>query len=153
MQLNTSEGYRNLQCTACHKQSRCKFWTCAHGIPWHECDVHRQDPSQHLTTRGVKRVDKPAASSLLLLPSSRAGPVVKLRKVPLQSVARGIKRIHSGDDIRLVEGGGLYSLNPEQCPRLAAKFARSSRFVQPHIVSASSSSQWMESESSEMRPC
>ena len=138
MQLHTPQGYRNLQCTACHRQGRCKNWLCIHGISWHTCDEHRQDPAAHLSTRGrnVKVADE-HASKIRLLPSNRDGPVLKSRRAQPTSVKRGVKRDLS-PDVGLDKASGLYSLDPSQCPRLAAKFRLSDRFVQPRIASADS---------------
>ena len=136
MQLNTVQGYRNLQCTACHKQNRCKNWTCSHGLPWHECILHRLDPAAHGSTRGERTLGKADGRPKHLLPSNRHGPIAKVRKSAFPLPARrGVKRPLCSD-VALGSDRVLYSLDPARCPNLAKKFHFSDRFVQPRTDSA-----------------
>ena len=51
MQLFTPQGYRNINCSKCATQRRTKGWKCECGIAWHTCDVHRNDPTVHRSTK------------------------------------------------------------------------------------------------------
>ena len=58
MQLRTKDGYRALHCKGCGKQERSLFNVCQCGTIWHQCEVHRTDPSYHLSRKPVVRKKK-----------------------------------------------------------------------------------------------
>ena len=51
MQLFTPQGFRNINCSKCATQKRTKGWKCECGVAWHMCDIHRNDPSVHRSTK------------------------------------------------------------------------------------------------------
>ena len=115
MQLWYDDGYRSLRCCGCKKMSRSTHWKCFHGIQWHQCIVHRDDPEEHFTTR--KNAGVLSQPALKQLSADRAEPISKKQRVQrANNQPANRKRI-------------IQSLNPSQfhidwtkCPRLAIKF-------------------------------
>ena len=52
MQLRTKVGYRAIHCKTCGKQECCARNTCQCGSVWHQCEVHRIDPEEHISRKG-----------------------------------------------------------------------------------------------------
>ena len=125
MQLHTDEGYRNVQCTACKKQSRANKWQCSHGILWHRCAEHRIDPCSHSTTRKAVKSKVPPLPSALQ-PSTRPEPRRKIQRSDNRMTRKDLKR----EPAQIVsEDVTLFQLNPAKCPRLAEKFKNSALFT------------------------
>ena len=53
MQLRTSEGFRAVHCRTCGKQERCLRNRCQCGSIWHQCVLHRVDPSEHTSRKAA----------------------------------------------------------------------------------------------------
>ena len=116
MQLWTDEGYRNIWCSKCRKQSRCQDWRCRHDLVWNECPIHRQDPEQHRTIRSAQSLGK-LAPPVTLLSSERPEPESKSRKQCRRKLNAAIKRkcvIQSTHP-------AFYNVGLSKCPKLAAK--------------------------------
>ena len=116
MQLWTDEGYRNIWCSKCRKQSRCQDWRCRHDLVWNECPIHRQDPEQHRTIRSAQSLGK-LAPPVTLLSSERPEPESKSRKQCRRKLNAAIKRkcvIQSTHP-------AFYNVDLSKCPKLAAK--------------------------------
>ena len=52
VQLRTRRGYRDIYCCKpiCKQHERCTHNRCQCGLIWHQCPIHRYDPSQPRTT-------------------------------------------------------------------------------------------------------
>ena len=117
MQLWYGDGYRNLHCCKCKKMSRSTHWQCSHGILWHKCLQHRQDPHEHTTTRAVNGQGTRNPKKVELQSADRPEPQPKVPKTSrVRKFGPNLKRI-------------VQSLNPTvinidwaKCPKLARKF-------------------------------
>ena len=58
MQFFTPQGLRDINCSKCATQKRTKGWKCECGVAWHTCDIHRNDPSVHRSTKPQAAVKK-----------------------------------------------------------------------------------------------
>ena len=66
MQLFTSQGLRNINCSKCATQKGTKGWKCECGSAWHTCDIHRNDPTVHRSTKppaALKKSDESKETS------------------------------------------------------------------------------------------
>ena len=121
MQLWYDDGYRSIHCTKCKHMSRSTHWQCHHGIRWHQCIEHRQDPSEHQTNRRKNGQPEDIARGQLdhgtLLSADRPEPKTKKPRVNRIAIRfMGQKRIVQSENPQRV------NLDWSKCPRLAAKF-------------------------------
>ena len=130
MQLWYGDGFRNINCSRCRKMSRSTHWHCCHGIQWHKCLIHREDPVEHRTIRKLGKFAGSSINAMPLLPSTRPGPAIKRQRVSNSAEFKRKSIIQSANP-------ALYSTDLSKCPRLAAKF--------PHLYSAL--------QSDECEPC
>ena len=54
MQLRTTLGYRGIHCRVCGKQELCARNKCQCDLIWHQCKLHRIDPSRHKSRKADK---------------------------------------------------------------------------------------------------
>ena len=73
--------FRSIHCIRCKHMSRATHWQCDHGIQWHKCLMHRDDPLEHRTTRVPNQVNAIPAKPVQLLPAQRPGPEPKKQKL------------------------------------------------------------------------
>ena len=121
MQLWYGDGFRSIHCQSCKHMSRSTHWMCHHGIRWHQCIEHRQDPSEHQTTRRKNGQPRDIASGHLdhgsLLSADRLEPKTKKPRVNRIAIrCMGQKRIVQSENPQRV------NLDRTKCPRVAAKF-------------------------------
>ena len=120
MQLRYGDGFRSLHCTACKKMSRATHWSCPHAAQWHKCAVCRTDPEEHRTIRHTNRKMPSCDQAVVrLLPADRPGPTIKRQRVS-RAVACAVHRK------RIIQSANFvpFQIDPDKCPRLAAKFPR-----------------------------
>ena len=55
MQLRCAQGYRAIHCKRCGKQERTIKNRCQCGMVWHICPVHRVDPEEHRSRKGLSK--------------------------------------------------------------------------------------------------
>ena len=55
MQRRSRQGYRSITCPKCHSHARVERAHCQCGIIWHQCMLHRIDPTVHKSTKPQTR--------------------------------------------------------------------------------------------------
>ena len=118
MQLWYDDGYRSIHCQTCKKMSRSTHWKCHHGIQWHKCLEHCEDPPEHRTIRmnnGGQRVNNAVTGTLL--PADRPEPQTKKQRASRVNVrSAGMKRVIQN------ENPTEFKIDWSKCPKLASKF-------------------------------
>ena len=123
MQMRNQEGYRAIVCRCCKKQQRTQNWTCQCGCLWHQCTLHRIDPTTHQSRRTAND-DRGAKRPPELLATNRPKPKVKA------AIIKHTNRRHTGHRMCLelpvtgvTELAGAHAISKEHCPKLADKLA------------------------------
>lgn len=117
MQLWYDDGYRSIHCQTCKHMSRSTHWKCSHGIMWHRCEEHRQDPDEHRTNGRKKGQSTINATAVKLLSADRPEPTTQKMRVERVNIrAMGMKRILQSENPTAI------SLDWTKCPRLSLKF-------------------------------
>ncbi len=131
MQLKMVDGYRGICCTKCHKQARVSLHHCQCRTIWHQCPIHRHDPSVH---RSIKPVGQDKAAKLkdvkVRLSLHRMAPEATTRKLTKRRRLEWVCSEHRLHMHGLVTNSGVTvapQLSAHRHPQLAAKF--------PHLVS------------------
>ena len=101
MQLWTDEGFRNVWCRGCQKQSRAQTWWCLHEKPWRECSIHRIDPDEHRTNKAAPKAKGQAV--VRMLPYDRPEPAEKKARTARMSEAKRKLIVQSAHPHKLVQ--------------------------------------------------
>ena len=77
-QLKVDVGFRAIHCKKCGKQERVHSNKCACSLIWHQCPVHRVDPTAHSSrkTNGKRETGKQTGRKVKLKSSTRAAPTI-----------------------------------------------------------------------------
>ena len=126
MQMRNHQGYRNIVCRGCNKQSRTQNWCCECGIRWHKCQIHRIDPATHQSRRRINGIAA-AKENRELLPTDRPKPLIKDRPRRAQKVRNVSSFIICTAQLNVADTqlSAAHHISRAECPKLAAKLAES----------------------------
>ena len=122
MQLRTHLGYRGITCAKCHNHARVGRAKCQCGTIWHQCMIHRIDPTVHKSTKPPTRDQEGKQDEGKKLDSRREAPEVRDNarhaKRMRKAVSRNFLHQHSAHIVAIPS----VHLNARLQPKLAAKF-------------------------------
>ena len=123
MQLFTPLGFRYVTCKNCATQSWSRGWLCECGVAWHNCEIHRVDPSNHTSTKPQKKSEGKTKEESHYKDSKRKAP-----DSAQSTTKRPLKRVRVKITAHSYGGGDADNDRSEAAPStLAGKFLEKMR--------------------------